>query len=255
MAIRNPPYLVPAEYVANKNSVGAYDMGVAAADRHSFTLPLCICSHLDRGVLASLAAQEPDRYTSLAAAGFPVFDSSHPDAILFHNLLERMGGHYIDVGGTRLLADGKAGIKAGVEPVAYTAKGLRFSDGSCADADAIVWCTGYADQNARDTTAEILGDGPSSAGDMSENKNTDRGRLCGPREIAARMDATWGIDDEGEVRGMWKRHLRLDDNFWVMGGYTQQHRWYSRTLALQIKAELEGALPSAYRDTPCPGGR
>ncbi|KAJ5962068.1 hypothetical protein N7501_007009, partial [Penicillium viridicatum] len=27
-----------------------------------------------------------------------------------------------------------------------------------------------------------------------------------------------------------------------MGGYTQQHRWHSRTLALQIKAALEAQL-------------
>ena len=57
------------------------------------------------------------------------------------------------------------------------------------------------------------------------------------------------IDSEGEVRGMWKRHLRME-NYWVMGGYTQQHRWHSRTVALQIKAALEGILPPAYRKTP-----
>lgn len=73
--------------------------------------------------------------------------------------------------------------------------------------------------------------------------------LLGPHELAERVAATWGIDAEGEVRGMWKRHIRLD-NFWVTGGYTQQHRWHARILALQIKAALEGVLPPAYRDTP-----
>lgn len=48
---------------------------------------------------------------------------------------------------------------------------------------------------------------------------------------------------------MWKRHLHTA-NYWVMGGYTQQHRWYSRILAQQIKAALEGILPPAYRETP-----
>lgn len=37
-----------------------------------------------------------------------------------------------------------------------------------------------------------------------------------------------------------------------MGGYTQQHRWHSQTLGLQIKAELEGVLPPAHRKTPTP---
>jgi hypothetical protein len=44
---------------------------------------------------------------------------------------------------------------------------------------------------------------------------------------------------------MWKRHSKVD-NYWFMGGFTQQHRWHSRTLALQIKASLEGVLPPPY---------
>ncbi|KAJ6095462.1 monooxygenase [Penicillium sp. IBT 16267x] len=157
---------------------------------------------------------------------------------------------YVDIGGTKLIEEGKVGIKANVEPVAYTETGLRFSDGSCVDADAIVWCTGFADVNVGDTAAEILG-GASALGRLSNGTNGETKHLLGPREIASRLDATWGLDSEGEICGMWKRHLGLD-NIWIMGGYAQQHRWHSRTLALQIKAALEGILPPAYRDTPSP---
>lgn len=232
---------MPVDYVCHPRSLGAYDAGVDAADRLFLTLPAVIDSQLAGGLFRAFAAQEPERYASLKAAGFPVFDSSHPDANLTHNLIERAGGHYIDVGGTKLLAEGKAGVRAGVEPIAFTANGLRFSDGSEADADAVVWCTGFADKDARDTAAEILGDGDDDANGGAN--------VLGPREIAARLDATWGVDAEGEIRGMWKRHLRLD-NYWVMGGYTQQHRWHSHNLALQIKAALQGILPLAYRETP-----
>jgi hypothetical protein len=79
--------------------------------------------------------------------------------------------------------------------------------------------------------------------DLDEDKN-----LLGLRDTASRLDATWGIDSEGEIRGIWKRHLRLE-NYWVMGGATQHHRWHSRTLALQIKVALENILPPAYRET------
>lgn len=203
-------------------------------------------SQLGRGLFGLFASKEPDRYAALAAKGFPVVDSGHPDSVLMHNLLERAGGHYVDVGGTNLLTEGKADFKAGVEPVAYTATGLRFSDGTTADADAIVWCTGFADKDVRDSVTSILGDdadnGNSVFGEAEKN-------LLGPRDTAARVDATWGVDEEGEIRGMWKRHLHLD-SYWVMGGCTQQHRWHSRTLALQIKAALEGILPPAYRDVP-----
>ncbi|KAE8391181.1 FAD/NAD(P)-binding domain-containing protein [Aspergillus alliaceus] len=218
------------------HSLGAYDMGVEAADRLFMTLPTCVDSQLACGLMTQFASQEPHRYNALAAAGFPVLDSRDPNVSLMHNLIERAGGHYVDVGGTKLLAEGKAGIKVGVEPVAFTTTGLRFSDGSSASPI----------KDVRDTAAQILvGDAPNHE---SENESK---HFLGPREIASRLDATWGIDGEREIRGLWKRQSRVD-NFWVMGGYTQQHRWHSRTLALQIKASLEDILPPAYRDTPSP---
>ncbi|KAB8231633.1 uncharacterized protein BDW43DRAFT_320665 [Aspergillus alliaceus] len=246
MVVRSPTYIVPVEYICDKHSLGAYDMGVEAADRLFMTLPTCVDSQLACGLMRQFASQEPHRYNALAAAGFPVLDSRDPNVSLMHNLIERAGGHYVDVGGTKLLAEGKAGIKVGVEPVAFTTTGLRFSDGSSVAADAVVWCTGFADKDVRDTAAQILvGDAPNHE---SENESK---HFLGPREIASRLDATGGIDGEGEIRGLWKRQSRVD-NFWVMGGYTQQHRWHSRTLALQIKASLEDILPPAYRDTPSP---
>lgn len=158
-----------------------------------------------------------------------------PSQALWSNLIERAGGHYIDICGTEILARGKAGIKAGVEPTAFTKTGLLFSDGSTAAADAVIWCTGFADRDVRDTAVDILG------GDQV----LDSDNLLGPREMADRLGATWGVDSEGEIRGMWKRHSHVE-NYWVMGGFTVQHRWYSRVLALQIKAALEDILPPAY---------
>lgn len=172
-----------------------------------------------------------------------MLDSVNPECALASNLLERAGGHYVDVGGTALIADGRAAVKAGVEPVAFTADGVRFADGTVVQADAVVWCTGFGDKNVRETAAEVLGGG--DGGCVEEWQ---------AQEIAARLDATWGVDAEGEIRGMWKRHARVE-NYWVMGGFTQQHRWHSKTLALQIKAALEGVLPEAYQGTPAPRAR
>jgi hypothetical protein len=244
MVVRSRTYIVPIEYAYDRRGLGVYDHdGTKVGDKLLMTLPTWVDAHLGRGLFAQLAAEEPDRYAALAAAGFPFIDSRHPEAVLAHYLVERAGGHYVDIGGTKLIAERQVGLKAGVEPVAYTETGLRFSDGSTADADAVVWCTGFADKDARHTAAEILGGGSAGTRDgLSSN-------MLGPVDIAARLDATWGVDAEGEIRGMWKRHLRVD-NYWIMGGHTQQHRWYSRILALQIKADLEGILPPAYRDTP-----
>lgn len=231
MVVRSPTYILPLEYICDKRGLGAYELGVEIGDKLFQTTPPFVDSQLTRGLFGLLASQEPDRYRALAAAGFPVIDSSHADADLLSNLLERAGGHCVDTGGTNLIAEGKSSVKANVEPVAYTSTGLRLSDGSELETDAVIWCTGFADKNVRETSAQILGGNDEA------------------RDIASRLDATWGLDAEGEIRGMWKRHRNIE-NFWVMGGFTSQHRWHSRTLALQIKAAIEGILPPAYLTTP-----
>lgn len=182
-----------------------------------------------------------DRYLALSQAGFPVLDSSDPSVDVQNHLVERGGGHYIDVGGTKVIAEGKVAVRGLVEPVGYTETGVRLSDGSNLDVDAVIWCTGFGNGNVRTTARDILGDeGP----EQTSNKD-----LLGPAEIAARLDATLGVDAEGEVRGVGKRHLRME-NYWVIGGIIQQQRVWSRPLVQQIKLALEGSLPLAYRDTP-----
>jgi hypothetical protein len=220
MIVRSPQYLVPLEYIRHELGLGAYKSGVEAADNLFVMMPTIVDSLLGQGLFAQLASREPDRYSALREAGFPVIDSQDPDAALMHNLIERGGGHYVDTGATKLLAEGKVGFRAGVEPKAYTKSGLRLSDETNLDADAVIWCTGFADKDAREIVVDIM-------------------------KISSPVDATWGVDEEGEIRGLWKRHSKVD-NYWFMGGFTQQHRWYSRTLAQQIKASLEGILPPPY---------
>ncbi|KAI4758567.1 hypothetical protein E4T52_09246 [Aureobasidium sp. EXF-3400] len=220
MIVRSPQYLVPLEYICHELGLGAYNQGVEASDAMFMMMPTIVDSQLGQGLFAQLASQEPDRYSTLREAGFPVIDSRDPNAALMHNLIERGGGHHVDTGATKLLAEGKVAFRAGVEPKAFTESGLRMSDDTNLDAEAVIWCTGYADKDARETVADIM-------------------------KIALPVDATWGVDEEGEICGMWKRHSKVD-NYWFMGGFTQQHRWHSRTLAQQIKASLMGVLPPPY---------
>jgi hypothetical protein len=175
-----------------------------------------------------ILTSDRNRYADLAKAGFQVMDSTQAD--LVDHLLGRRGGHFVDIGtGVELLATKKVGIKSGVTPVAYTANGLKFSDGSTLDADAIIWCTGFGDVDIRKDLPGMLGDGAEA--------------------IQSKVEATWGVDAEGEIRGLWKRHEKVD-NFWIFAGGAAQHRYYSKLIALQIKGALEGILPEAYRDVP-----
>lgn len=260
LVARSTTYIVPVEYLCNDMSLGLYGHDAERADRLFLATPTCVDGALAGGLLAHLAGREPDRYQALRATGFAVVDSAqHPDGGIMHHLLERAGGHYVDTGATRLLADGRVALVAGSAPDAYTATGLRFADGRVVDADAVVWCTGFADRDASRTVADILGGGDEdedggdvdgSGGGGGDGDDSPARRL-GPCAVAARLDTTWGLDAEGEIRGLWKRHERMD-NLWNMGGHTQHQRWYSRTLALQIKAALAGVLPPAYRRTPEP---
>ncbi|KAK7920061.1 hypothetical protein PG985_008083 [Apiospora marii] len=256
MAARSPTYLLPVEYLTRPEALGAYEvLGAEAADRLFQTAPTVVDAALMQHTIGRMAlADRPHRYEKLAVRGFPILDSASPGVALSHNLLERVGGHYVDVGGTASLADGAVGIKVG-EPVGFHERGLIFRDGSHVEADAVVWCTGYADKNARHTAAEILGGGKEGngvhpggtpGGSSCANENLE---VLGPYEIASRIEATWGLDAEGEIRGLAKRQLRLE-NYWAIGGPANISRWYSKLLAIQIKAELEGVLPPAYRETP-----
>ncbi|KAJ4409721.1 hypothetical protein N0V82_009410 [Gnomoniopsis sp. IMI 355080] len=248
MVVRSPTYIFPYEYVMDPHGIGAYDlMPLETADRMLNTFPQALDGQFSHGLFAHLASQEPDRYLALLQAGFPVIDSRDPSADVQHHLVERGGGHYVDVGGTKLIAEGKVAVRGRVTPIRYTKTGLRLSDGTDLDADAVIWCTGFADKDVRSTAEAILG--VAQAETVGSSHDSTKDTSLGPKDIAARLDATWGVDAEGEVRGMWKRHLRME-NYWVLGGVIQHQRWWSRPLAQQIKLAIMGDLPPAYRETP-----
>ncbi|KAK4169903.1 putative indole-3-pyruvate monooxygenase YUCCA4 [Cladorrhinum sp. PSN259] len=251
LVARSPTVILPVEYAISPHSFGLYDLipDTDAVDRIFLTLPTWPAGHFVGDSYAAMARKEPDRYESLQKTGFQVRDMAHPSVNLLHILNERGGGHYVDIGGVGVLLDGVAEgrikVKAGVEIKEFTERGLRFQDGSVIEeADAVVWCTGFADKNGREVILDILGGKDSN----SDGAPKEAGVL-GAEEIAERLDDTWGVDKEGEIRGVWKRQSKgMEMNFWYMGGHTQHHRYYSKTLAQQIKAELEGILPPAYMD-------
>jgi hypothetical protein len=150
----------------------------------------------------------------LRAAGFQL-DSGPMNAGLLMKYYQRGGGYYIDVGASQLIIDGKIKVKQGQELKQILPNGIEFADGSKLEADEIVFATGY--QNMRTQARLIFGD-----------------------EVADRVSDVWGFNDEGEFRTMWQKtgHPGL----WFMGGNLAISRYYSRMLALQIKAVEEGIV-------------
>ena len=60
-------------------------------------------------------------------------------------------------------------------------------------------------------------------------------------EVAERCGPVWGLDDEGELRTVFRRSGQ--EGLWFTGGNLQSSRYNSRLLALQIKAIEENLLP------------
>lgn len=229
MIQRSPTLIIPWDYYIPEG-LRMYDhMAVEDADAAIFSGPFAVGCQMLSGVHARLAAAEPGRYAALKQAGYQVVDCTEGD--LMANLLGRHGGHYVDIGGSALINSTGFRVRSGFAPTAYTSNGLmlKHKDPDVPDeeaaSDAVIWCTGYRDLDMRNVAAEILGDGGAEIRDL--------------------MEPTWGVSQEGEHRGMYVRQKRLR-NFWTVGGGCAHQRWYSKIVAWQIKAELEGILPDPY---------
>ena len=130
------------------------------------------------------------------------------------------GGYYINVGASNLLAQGA------IDLVQYDAvdrvveNGVRLRDGRVIEADLIVAATGY------------------------ESLQVLIGRIFGD-DVAERVGPIWGYDAGGEQRAVYKRTAQ--PGLWFHAGSLTQSRVYSRLLALQIKACLEGIIDADVR--------
>ncbi|KAI0465993.1 hypothetical protein F4859DRAFT_339360 [Xylaria cf. heliscus] len=145
-------------------------------------------------------------------AGFKT-DRGPMDAGLSFKYLQRGGGYYIDVGASQLIIDGKVKVKHGQGIDQILPNGLRLEDGTELQADEIICATGY--QNMRTTTEMIFGP-----------------------DVGSKVGNVWGFDEEGETRIMWRPSGH--PGLWLHGGNLAMCRHFSRIVALQIKAQLEG---------------
>jgi putative flavoprotein involved in K+ transport len=217
MVQRSGTYVMSSENGIAVLFAGVYEEGgppVEDADMMFSSLPFPLVGELHKQATKVLAELDGELLAGLEKAGFKV-DYGDDGSGLFMKYLTRGGGYYIDVGASRLIADGKIGIKQGVEIERFTKDGVVFSDGTSLEADVVVLATGY--QNMRESARRLLGDA-----------------------VADRCSPVWGLDDEGELRTIWRRSGH--DRFWFMGGNLQQARTYSKFLALQIKADEENLL-------------
>ncbi len=174
-----------------------------------------------------LRETEADFYARLEAAGF-LLDWGEDETGIGMKYQRRGSGYYIDVGASELVISGEIKLRPRVTIERINARSVVLTDGTELPADLIVYATGYGSMNG--WAAKLIS-----------------------QEVADRVGKVWGLGSntaydpgpwEGEQRNMWKPTQQ--PGLWFHGGNLAQSRNYSRYLALQLKARMEGIETPVY---------
>ncbi len=236
MLQRSPTLVVKSDTLARFRTLyseAAVQAGidVDVADFTAASIPYHLLPVLNRPVVEKIKKLDADFYAGLRKAGF-LLTFGEDDTGIGPMYLRRGSGYYIDVGASELIADGRIKLRTKVEIVRLTESSAILSDGSELPADLIVYATGYGSMNG--WAASLIS-----------------------QEVADKVGKCWGLGSgtnkdpgpwEGELRNMWKPTAQA--NLWFHGGNLAQSRFYSRYLALQLKARLEGIDTPVYGRAP-----
>ena len=236
MLQRSPTLVMRAETLARNRplySEEALASGITTdiADLTVASMPYGALPAASQPTVERIKQEDAAFYDRLRAAGFQLTFGEDETGI-GPMYLRRGSGYYIDVGASDLIADGKIKLRSGVEVSHLTEDAVVLKDGSELKADLVVYATGYGSMNQW------------------------AAQLISP-EVADRVGKCWGLGSgtakdpgpwEGELRNMWKPTAQ--ENLWFHGGNLMQSRLYSRFLALQLKARLEGLPVEVYGQAP-----
>lgn len=197
------------------------------ADMLGASTPFALFTQQQQVLYQTIRTKDAIFYEGLSAAGFAL-DFGEDGSGLMVKGLRTASGFYIDVGTSDLISSGEIKVIAGQGVAAFTEHGVQLTDGHEIFADVVVACTGY--QSMHETVAAIVS-----------------------RKAADCVGPCWGLGSGikgdpgpwlGELRNMWKptAHPAL----WFHGGNLALSRFYSRFVALQLKARMEGIFTPVY---------
>ncbi|KAK4497323.1 hypothetical protein PRZ48_011773 [Zasmidium cellare] len=189
---------------------------VDVSDRILLSLPLSIQRLEAMAGIQAMADLNPTKFDQMEANGFNV--RRYGD--LWGQLYDSQGKHFFDTGAGDLIASGRVKVRSDALPVEYTESGLLLDDGSRVDADVVVFATGYT-SSINSAVQDMFGE-----------------------EVSRQLRPFWGTDAEGEVLGAW-RHTG-HHGIWYTGHGFAHARYYSRFVAMQIKADIDGKPFEAY---------
>jgi putative flavoprotein involved in K+ transport len=232
---RSPTLVVRAETLGRNRplySEEALAKGITTdkADFVVASLPYALQPDASKPMMAQIRKDDAPFYDALAKAGFKLTFGEDETGI-GTMYIRRGSGYYIDVGASELIADGRIKLKS--SPIDHlTETGVVLKDGTVLGADLVVYATGYGSMNQW------------AAALISQDVADKVGKCWGVGSGTAKDPGPW----EGELRNMWKPTAQ--EALWFHGGNLAQSRHYSRYLAIQLKARLEGLPTPVYAQAP-----
>ncbi len=209
----------------------ARGIDVDRADLLSAATPFSRFTTSQFTVYDRIRAQDADFYARLSASGM-LLDFGEDGSGLMMKALRTASGYYTDVGASELIASGQIKVIAGQGVARVVPGGLVLDDGRTVNADVVVACTGY--QSMHRTVAGIV----------SEKAAQAVGPCWGLGSGVRGDPGPW----QGELRNMWKP--TAVQNLWFHGGNLALSRFYSRIVALQMKARMVGLPVTVWGGPP-----
>ncbi|RKK06245.1 NAD(P)/FAD-dependent oxidoreductase [Pseudoroseomonas wenyumeiae] len=203
-------------------------IGTEQADFIAASRPYALLPAMHRAIYNQIRQEDAEFYRQLEEAGF-MLDFGEDESGLSMKYLRRGSGYYIDVGASDLIIRGEIKLKSRVKVSRILPEGVALDDGTVLPADLIVYATGFEPMES--WISQLI----------SEDTASRVGHVWGLGSGTRRDPGPWS----GELRNMWKPTRQ--EGLWLQGGNLAQVRFYSRILALQLKARMEG-IPTPVHD-------
>ncbi|KAF7359203.1 FAD/NAD-P-binding domain-containing protein [Mycena sanguinolenta] len=232
MVQRSASLVIPIALVQNLvENMYPEELEIDTCDFLVMAKPVPLIQEMADRTEALLVEQLKETYQPLREAGFKLvtnknlftvfystYGGGHTSTVPSRNLCllaSLMTGYFYDVGCVDLIRSGKVKVKQGVKIARLEKNSVIFTDGSTLEADAIVLATSFG--SIRDSMRGIFGD-----------------------SVIDQTSPVWGLDDEGELRGIYRPSGH--PGLWFAAGEFYTSRARAKHLALEIKAVQLGLL-------------
>ncbi|KAK4687481.1 hypothetical protein P7C73_g2631, partial [Tremellales sp. Uapishka_1] len=221
MLQRSPTYVMSVDNGMNMLVSGLYGPGsppTELADRIAESNPKTVAKLFHKRIIPKIAEADTELLAGLKKAGFDAWMGPEKSGFLMM-ALEKAGGYYFSTGGSEMIVNGEIKVKQGEIKSFDADSSITFKDGSKEKFDVVVFATGYT--GFPDTIRQTVGD-----------------------QYAETFNPVWGLDEEGEIRGVC-RESNIPNLFFIVGNLSAC-RLSSKILALQILAQQEGKFGERY---------